>query len=504
MNRVLLSDRFNRYGVIFIIVFYSTFFMSMYFENYWGVNQSGYPELIDFGWMWVGARAALAGSGAAVYDFSYFSAAQIAFFGPQAEHGLAFSWVYSPNFLLYLAPFGLLPFHYSLIAWICSTFCFCLAGLRRITIRPFVMLVGVVPCAVAWNVKLGHTGFLAAGLMALSLGLIEDAPFVGGMILGLLTYKPQLGVLFPIVLAASGQWRAIAGATLTVLLLALVTTGLFGIAVWPDFLASLHSFDARTLSPSANYVATLQTVFGFLIWAGCGPVIAWIGHLVLAVPTVALVCLVWRRPVPYALKAAALSAGALIVTPYLLAYDLVILTIPVAFLIKEIGMTGFLRGERPALLAFWALLFLYMLPLGSIAVAVLFGLVLRRAFFPGTIGPLSSGESRLERVAGFGGGDPGGVDDPSHGDEAMDLARKRPPRHRHTGRFELLRIGFAFVAERVVAGGQHIGGRQAGQTGRVQRRGAPVAAIRLAPQILVAEPILVGASQQMAFGQPLL
>jgi arabinofuranan 3-O-arabinosyltransferase len=385
MPHKLLSYRIERFGVIFLLIFYLTFFLSLYFSNYWGANAGGYFQLIDFGYFWLGARAVVTGSGGAVYDLSYYSAAQVAFFGPPEVARLAQPWWFSPNFLLYMTPFGLLSFQNALVAWICSTFCVFFAGLRLITARPFAFLVATVPCAVAWNIKLGQTGFLAAGLIALSLGLMADFPFIGGMILGLLTYKPQFGLLFPVVLVASGQWRVIAGAAVTTILLIIVTTSLFGIEVWPEFLAALSSANPQTLMPNPDLKTTLQTPFGLMVWIGCGTVTAWVTHGVLAVPTAILVCLVWRRPVSFPLKAAALSAGALIVTPYLVAYDLVILEIPAAFLIKEIGATGFLRGERQALLAFWALPFLYLIPIGPVAVAVLFGLVLRRAFRPGAV-----------------------------------------------------------------------------------------------------------------------
>jgi len=38
---------------------------------------------------------------------------------------------------------------------------------------------------------------------------MEGRPWVSGIFLGLLTYKPQLGVLFPLALLASRSWRAL-------------------------------------------------------------------------------------------------------------------------------------------------------------------------------------------------------------------------------------------------------------------------------------------------------
>jgi hypothetical protein len=53
--------------------------------------------------------------------------------------------------------------------------------------------------------------------------------------------------------------------------------------------------------------------------------------------------------VPYTLKAAALAAGTLLATPYLAIYDMMVLAILVAFLVRIGLKTGFRGYELPAL-----------------------------------------------------------------------------------------------------------------------------------------------------------
>ncbi len=118
-----------------------------------------------------------------------------------------------------------------------------------------------------------------------------------------------------------------------------------------------------------------------MIWLGCTPAVAKLGHLAVAVPVVIVICAIWRRPAPYALKAASLALGALIATPYLLAYDLVVLAVPAAFLLREMRRSGVLPGERFALLAAWLLLFGIVIPVGIFTYAILFGVIVRRVFF---------------------------------------------------------------------------------------------------------------------------
>jgi hypothetical protein len=72
--------------------------------------------------------------------------------------------------------------------------------------------------------------------------------------------------------------------------------------------------------------------------------------------------LVWRsRSVDFSLKAAALAAGTLLVTPYLFLYDLMVLAIAVAFFVRVGLDEGFARHELPALGLVAALLMVYLL-----------------------------------------------------------------------------------------------------------------------------------------------
>jgi hypothetical protein len=105
-------------------------------------------------------------------------------------------------------------------------------------------------------------------------------------------------------------------------------------------------------------------------------VLQWIMSAAVAI----LLALLWRsRKVKYPLKAAALAAGTLLVTPYLFLYDEMVLAIAVAFLVR-IGLDeGFASYELPALGLVAGLLMIYPLlgaPTGfgaTLVVAVLIG-----------------------------------------------------------------------------------------------------------------------------------
>jgi hypothetical protein len=88
--------------------------------------------------------------------------------------------------------------------------------------------------------------------------------------------------------------------------------------------------------------------------------------------------MLWTKSLPYNLRAAALCVGSIMVSPYVLYYDLCILSIAVAFLVKEELSRGFLPGQRTALLLCWAALFLVKTPIGAVVCAVLGFLCVRR------------------------------------------------------------------------------------------------------------------------------
>jgi arabinofuranan 3-O-arabinosyltransferase len=94
-----------------------------------------------------------------------------------------------------------------------------------------------------------------------------------------------------------------------------------------------------------------------------------------------VLALMWRSRVPYTLKAAALAAGTLLATPYLAIYDMVVLAIPVAFLVRIGLKTGFRGYELPALGGALVLIAFYFTatPTGLGATLIVSILILGRA-----------------------------------------------------------------------------------------------------------------------------
>ncbi len=235
----------------------------------------------------------------------------------------------------------------------------------------------------------GQNAFLTAGLLGGGLLLLERRPVAGGLLLGLLCYKPQFGLLIPVALVAGRQWRAVAAAAASALAAAALSLAAFGPATWQAFFASLGSSRRLLLEQGALPWPKIQSVFAAMRLLGGGADPAYAVQAVATAAAAVAVAVVWRRcPIP-ALRGAALVAAMPLATPYVLDYDLVILALPIAWL-AGIGMAaGFRPWEKTVLAATWLLPLLARpagfalgLPLTPPLLAVLLGLIVARATAP--------------------------------------------------------------------------------------------------------------------------
>jgi hypothetical protein len=125
----------------------------------------------------------------------------------------------------------------------------------------------------------------------------------------------------------------------------------------------------------------MQSIFALVRYFGGTEQLAWLFQWIMSAAVAVVLALMWRSRVSYPLKAAALAAGTLLITPYLFLYDVMVLAIAVAFLVR-IGLNGgFQHYELPALGLVAALLLFYPLvgaPTGFVATLIVSGLIAGR------------------------------------------------------------------------------------------------------------------------------
>ena len=316
-------------------------------QGSWIIDASGQRIATDFVNVWASGRQVLAGDPAGAYDLAIHKESEVAAIG----HSFAgeYPWIYPPTFLFVATLLAALPFVSAYVAWIILTFPVYVSAVRAIIGQRAGILLACAFPGVLSNAVVGQNGFATAGLLGGALVLLERSPMLAGCCIGLLTFKPHLGILFPVVLAAGGHWRAMASAATVTALLALASCVAFGMESWHAFLQSLPAASQATLTQGRADWAKLQSIFAVTRLAGGSVALAWTLQIAFASTVTVLVYAMWRSKISFDLKAAGLATGALLVTPYLFVYDLAVLAVPMAFLIRIGGSVGFMRGEMLAI-----------------------------------------------------------------------------------------------------------------------------------------------------------
>ncbi len=351
-----------------------------YFSHWWVYDPNGLGIPTDFVNVWAAGRLVLDGLPAQAYDWDIQKQVEVAKLG-QDFVGY-FAWHYPPPFLFVASLLAQLPYQAAYIGWVVVSFLPFLVAVRAIVGRDFGYLLALAIPMAFINALVGQNGFLTAALIGGALYLIPVRPVLAGICLGLLTYKPQYGLLFPIALIAAGHWRVFISAAVTAVVLATASWLAFGIESWLAFFHWMPKFSQTFLTEGKAPWWKLQSIFAMVRYFGGSEPLGWAFQWVLTASVAVVMALIWRSRVPYTLKAAALAAGTLLTTPYLFMYDMMVLAIPIAFLIRIGLKTGFRAYELPVLGAVVALICCYMLsgiPTGFGATLAVSALILRRA-----------------------------------------------------------------------------------------------------------------------------
>jgi hypothetical protein len=355
---------------------YPFYLFIMYRSGDWIVGTNGRPSLSDFLVFWLAGRSALRGAAAAVYDPRIHHAAEVAVTGHEFTRHM--SWHYPPLFLFVAAGLALLPYVASFIAWIATTLALYSVVIFRIARSPFALILSCAAPAVFINAIGGQNGPLTAALLGGSLLFLEERPILSGILLGLLTYRPQLGILFPVALIAGGYWRSFIAAGVTTLVLLLVCWGAFGTDTIQACLHFMPNASNALLVKGENGFNNFQTIYGLARWAGLGSSAASVIQAGMTLWAAVAIAWLWRREAPYQLKAAALAAASLLASPYLYIYDFAVLSVAFAFLYHHRPFDGVdIAGVAAANILVGAFLF-FPTPIGLLALAVVFALIMRR------------------------------------------------------------------------------------------------------------------------------
>ena len=348
-----------------------------------GLDPTGKPLGADFPSFYAASRLALAQHIADIYTPARHWAEQQAMFGAKVDDSAFF---YPPPYLLVCLPLALVPYLPSLGLWLGATGAVGAAGLSRrlITDRTAVLALGAFP-AVFSNLGHGQNAFLTTGLFAFAVLSAERRPIAAGLALSVLVVKPHLALVLPLALLVTGRWKMIAAAAVGVISLLALSYGVFGAEAWRGFF-SVNALARAALEQRLVGDEKMQSAFAAVRLIGGGVALAWAAQAVVSLGACAALVVGLRRTRDVEAQGALCACAALLASPFLLDYDLMLAALPLLWLFREARRTGFLPWEKTVMLAAFLLPLVSRLIGGAIHVptapfvlSALFAVVLARA-----------------------------------------------------------------------------------------------------------------------------
>jgi hypothetical protein len=316
-----------------------------------GVDAKGNTVMPDFMVFWAASHLALTGNPLGAYDAATIAEAERLAIPQLKAMG---DWIYPPMFYLVVLPLALLPFFWSYVAFMASTFLAYVAVLRKTAASSSALMAVLGFPAVCLNFVEGQNGFLVTALFGGALLLLPARPLWAGFLIGLLTIKPQLGLLLPIALLCGRQWGALGAATVTSLLFLGISLVVLGPATLPAFLGGLSDFSTWAAG-NRGLLLSAPTLFSFLHLLGLSTGLATLLHFIVAGAVAAATGWTWYVCRDTELRSAVLVAGSLLISPYLLDYDLVCLSLAIAWFVRYGMRRGWKPWEREVLVLAWLL-----------------------------------------------------------------------------------------------------------------------------------------------------
>ena len=375
---------------------YAVFLAGSAVHGAWIIDDHGRLIDNDFIAVWAAGRLVLEGHPAAAYDWDLHRQVEIAAAG--RDFASYYGWHYPPPPLFLAAGLATLPYLAAWAVWMAVTLPAYVAAVRAIIGERIGIVLALGFPGVLWNISVGQNGFLTAALIGGTLVCLERRPFVAGVLLGLLTYKPQFGVLFPLVLMIDGRWRVLAAASVTAVALVVASILAFGIESWQAFFHWMPVTSDAVFAQGRANLMKMQSLLGVVRWLGGNMTAAWLAQGLLILAALAGNMWLWRQNARYEIKAAAVSAGAMLATPYLYIYDFPVLAIPLAFLMRMGLREGFLSWELAGIALACGLILAFpvlAMPTGFAALVVVVALIVQRAIAASRSGDVAAPKAAL-------------------------------------------------------------------------------------------------------------
>ncbi|MAR55733.1 MAG: hypothetical protein CMM93_00980 [Rickettsiales bacterium] len=188
---------------------------------------------------------------------------------------------YPPHAIVFTTPLSVAPFHWAYALWT-------LIGLTLLSLtlaspaaralyQPvwqqrwfrYTMPLWIAGCGLSFHgLVVGQSESILASLLLAGLLYRKHYPLLSGIAFGILTIKPHLGLLIPLLLIIEGNRRCFLSAALTTFALVGLSIAMFGAQLWYDYVQFGQSFAEALASEDNNMKQTMFSVLHafWLVW----------------------------------------------------------------------------------------------------------------------------------------------------------------------------------------------------------------------------------------------
>lgn len=327
----------------------------------WTFYLGAFAGVLGEGWMvfYNAVRLYFEGRLGLLYDGVHSTAVLNARFAHWLVHPLPLHpWLYPPHALVILLPFGGLPFAPAGLLFLALGFAASVVAAWRFAgtgVERAIHTASLVLCpAAAFTVCLGQNTFITCALLLGGFGTMRRRPIVGGALLGIVTYKPQLCLMVPVALIAARQWKALAAAAGAALLLVAASVALLGLEPWRAWIALMT--EPNTVYTQWEAIARIngQSIYTYASLLGAPEVLANLAQGLVAIAAAGCVGWCYRRPMADDLRLAVLLAATILAAPHVIDYDTLLLGVAATLFFVRGYADGFRFGEVTVAVLLWA------------------------------------------------------------------------------------------------------------------------------------------------------
>jgi alpha-1,2-mannosyltransferase len=338
----------------------------------------------DFLSFWSGGYLARTGSPAEAYDLhALFEASKFAI----PNQTVTYLWSYPPIYFFLVLPFSWLRYLQAYLLWSGIGLFFYAIVIYRLFPHPSALPVLLAFPGVFINLMQGQNAFFITALMGLGILWLDRKPSLSGLSIGLLSLKPQLGLLWPLFLIVKKSWNVFIWALIGTIVMVGASVFFFGVESWRAFFEHII-VASRAIAPGQLPLAKMPSVFASLRLLGVGAGWSMAIHSLVALIVILFVLVISFSEKNLFMASAVMVTGSLLIFPHLNDHDLCLLAIPIALIARDaIEKRNWLPFEKGGLVLAWLtplisspISFLTKLPFGSLSLLILFFLACRRTF----------------------------------------------------------------------------------------------------------------------------